>query len=78
MGLPQVERTITHKLLHRKRPRLFPMLDSITSPQLGERQAWTTIHQDVTSHSEEFAELEDSLWSSANVKSVPRCQTAKC
>jgi hypothetical protein len=34
------------------------MLDSITSPHLSERQAWTTIHQDLTNHSQEFAELE--------------------
>jgi uncharacterized protein DUF6308 len=34
MGLPQVERTVTQKLLHRKRPQLFPMLDSPTSPHL--------------------------------------------
>jgi hypothetical protein len=50
MGLPQVERATTHKLLHRKRPQLFPMLDSITSPHLGRRQAWATIHRDLTCH----------------------------
>ena len=59
MGLPQVERAITHKLLHHKRPELFPMLDSLTSPHLGAQHAWATIHRDLTRNCREFAELEE-------------------
>ena len=48
MGLPGVDRAITHKLLHRKRPWLFPMLDSVTSAHLGGFRAWATIWEDLT------------------------------
>jgi hypothetical protein len=59
MGLPGVDRAITHKLLHRKRPWLFPMLDSVTSAHLGGSRAWATIWEDLTRHEQEFVGLED-------------------
>jgi hypothetical protein len=59
MGLDNVDRAVTHKLLHRKRPWLFPMLDSVTSDHLGGPRAWATIHQDLKRHELEFVELED-------------------
>jgi Family of unknown function (DUF6308)/HD domain len=59
MGLPGVERAITHKLLHRKRPWLFPMLDSVTTEHLGGFRPWATIWADLTRHEQEFAALED-------------------
>jgi hypothetical protein len=42
MGPHGFDRAITHKLLHRKRPWLFPMLDSVTT-HLGGFRAWATI-----------------------------------
>jgi len=59
MGLHGVDRAITHKLLHRKRPWLFPMLDSVTTAHLGGVRAWATIWEDLTRHEQEFAALED-------------------
>lgn len=59
MGLRGVDRAITHKLLHRKRPWLFPMLDSVTTEHLGGFRAWTTISEDLTRHEQEFVVLED-------------------
>lgn len=59
IGLTGVDRAITHKLLHRKRPWLFPMLDSVTSAHLGGFRAWATIWEDLARHEQEFAGLED-------------------
>lgn len=59
MGLPQVDRAITHKVLHRKRPWLFPMLDSVTSDHLGHQHAWAAIHADLQRHVQEFTALEE-------------------
>jgi hypothetical protein len=59
MGLRGVDRAITHKLLHRKRPWLFPMLDSVTTAHLGGSRAWATIWEDLTRHEQEFVALED-------------------
>lgn len=59
MGLHGIDRAITHKLLHCKRPWLFPMLDSVTTGHLGGFRAWATIWEDLTRHEQEFAALED-------------------
>jgi hypothetical protein len=59
MGLRGVDRAITHKLLHRKRPWLFPMLDSVTTRHLGGLRAWATINCDLNQHKQEFVALEE-------------------
>lgn len=59
MGLQGIDRAITHKLLHHKRPWLFPMLDSVTTDHLGGFRAWATIWKDLRLQEQEFISLED-------------------
>lgn len=58
---------LTHKMLHHKRPRLFPLIDRQTLPRLkaqvqpGAGLYWAVIHRELTSNAEQFAALEASL-----------------
>ena len=58
MGVPYVEATITHKTLHHLRPKVFPMLDSLTLHVLGHREAWRTVHRELVTQAARFDELE--------------------
>ncbi len=49
---------VTHKTLHHKRPKLFPLLDSVTRRHLPDGRAWATIHDDLASQAEGWAQLE--------------------
>jgi hypothetical protein len=58
-GLSGVGPTITHKVLHRKRPWLFPIVDSETVERLSKCAGeWRTIHAELTSQVDEFKHLE--------------------
>jgi hypothetical protein len=50
-----------YKVLHLKRPALFPLIDNRTWPLLQDcgGPAWTTIHQDLKNQVERFRELEE-------------------
>ena len=58
---------LTHKLLHHKRPRLFPLIDQQTAPRLearvprGAGRFWAVIHRELTANAEQFSLLEDEL-----------------
>lgn len=69
MSAPDVDIAITHKVLHHKRPRHFPLLDNETYGLLPEKQAWKQIHEDI--QQPEFRELEE--WFEADIagRSLP-------
>lgn len=61
MGVEGVDVARCHKILHHKRPRVFPLIDSRTLPFLtGGPYAWASIHDDLTRDGAgtEWAELE--------------------
>lgn len=48
----------THKILHRLRPRLFPLIDGLTSPLLQhEGGNWAAVRHDLTTQQDRFAQL---------------------
>ena len=47
MSLPDVGIAITHKILHRKRPRLIPLLDGKTEKHLGAKNLWRVVYAHV-------------------------------
>jgi hypothetical protein len=55
---PDIGVALTHKVLHHKRPRLFPLIDGQTAKPLGQGTAWKTIHDDLKGDSAAFAALE--------------------
>ena len=64
MRTPDVKVALTHKLLHHKRPDLFPLIDGRTKPLLdAARQGpsegmWAVVHREITANSSQFAALE--------------------
>lgn len=58
MSARDVGVALTHKVLHHKRPRLFPLIDGRTVEVLGRTEAWKTIHQDLVEGASAFEELE--------------------
>lgn len=63
MGVPDVSLTLTHKILHRKRPWLFPLVDRQTVEVLGPASpggSWQTIYEEVTANAAAFEHLE--IW----------------
>lgn len=63
MGVEGSAIAVTHKLLHHKRPRLFPLLDNKTADLLlptNDEGAtlWQQIHSDLTTTSAEWEDLE--------------------
>ncbi|MGH2662486.1 MAG: DUF6308 family protein [Actinomycetota bacterium] len=59
MGAPDIEVTITHKILHHKRPDVFPLIDRSTLAGLGPGRAWLRIHDDLAATPGAWADLED-------------------
>ena len=51
---------ITHKTLHHKRPRLWPLLDNPTLKRFDE-MAWPAIHDQLTRQRDEWSRLEDDF-----------------
>jgi hypothetical protein len=56
--MPEIGVALTHKVLHHKRPRLFPLADGQTIKALGQGEAWQTIHRDLNRNAEPFEQLE--------------------
>lgn len=59
MCTPDVGLALTHKVLHHKRPALFPLLDNQTVAALPPGRAWLSIHQELTEGAAEFEDLEN-------------------
>lgn len=57
MGVEGVDVARAHKILHHKRPKLFPLIDNKTLPSLAPH-AWSRIHKDLTECSEGWTWLE--------------------
>jgi hypothetical protein len=58
-GIPGAGIAVTHKVLHHKRPSVFPLLDNKTSAALGGGgDAWLQIHRDLTATPDGWTELE--------------------
>ncbi len=74
MGVPGVEVARAHKILHHKRPSVFPLIDNETIPYLRTGgSAWATVHRDLTSTADAWSELEDVIGEavSGTVASTP-------
>jgi hypothetical protein len=66
MRTDEVAVALTHKLLHHKRPDLFPLIDGKTLPRLSPPRAqrksmglWAVLHQELNVNREQFARLEE-------------------
>ncbi|MGY1722754.1 DUF6308 family protein [Blastococcus sp. SYSU DS0533] len=58
-----IKTALTHKLLHHKRPELFPLIDNVTAPRLREHtdddvSLWGVIHRELSANGEQFDALE--------------------
>lgn len=60
MGVPGIEVARAHKILHHKRPSVFPLIDNQTLKRLG-RTAWRTVHGDLTATPAPWEWLERSM-----------------
>lgn len=69
-GLDTVGPTITHKVLHHKRPWLFPLLDGRTLKAYPTTGAWTGLYDDLHAHEEEFVALEAWFAREAGLRSA--------
>ena len=54
MGVRGVDVAVCHKILHHKRPCLYPLLDGITEGAYQAGKAWAEIHRELTTHHEQF------------------------
>lgn len=59
MSVPGCAVTVTHKILHHKWPKLFPLIDTLTLKHLPAESQWLAIHTDLSRHEPEFEELEE-------------------
>jgi hypothetical protein len=80
MGTDQVKVALTHKLLHHKRPGLFPLIDNQTAPLLRVRAdlagtgLWAAVHAELTENARALAALEGALSSLLNRPEDARLQ----
>jgi Family of unknown function (DUF6308) len=58
MGAPGLDVAITHKTLHHKRPRVFPLLDGRTAMAYPAGEAWASIHDDLNADPDAWEQLE--------------------
>jgi hypothetical protein len=64
MGTAHVDVARTHKVLHHKHPRHFPLIDGKTAPRLeqhtesGGVRLWAVIHRELRANESQFAALE--------------------
>jgi len=66
MRTPQVKVALTHKLLHHKRPELFPLIDGKTKPLLNAHAdeitgTWGVVHRELTANGDQFSALERAI-----------------
>lgn len=59
VGAPDVGVAIAHKLLHHKRPHLFPLVDGRTVKCFPEGKAWETIHGELVTSARDWTLLEE-------------------
>ncbi len=57
---------LTHKLLHHKRPLLFPLIDGLTAPKLkphrdGVVGLWGVVHRELQANADQFSALEKAF-----------------
>lgn len=57
-GAKGVGPTITDKVLHHKRPWLFPIFDDGTRQAMGAESAWRVLHAELQDQAEPFSHLE--------------------
>jgi len=57
--VPGIHMARTHKILHRVRPDVFPLLDNLTMGHLRAMESWSHIHDDLTQQVQAFTHLED-------------------
>lgn len=58
MGAGDVGVAVTHKILHHKRPDMFPLIDNRTLAAF-DKHPWAEIHDDLRASHDEWASLED-------------------
>jgi hypothetical protein len=68
-----VKTALTHKLLHHKRPDLFPLIDNLTAPYITAHQdeqvlLWGVVHRELTANVEQFDALERAFADLVNGK----------
>lgn len=69
-----IKTALTHKLLHHKRPDLFPLIDNQTMPRLTkltDQEAvgpWAIIHRELQANDEQFTALEKTFAQLVNGK----------
>ena len=62
MGVEGIDIARTHKILHHKRPRVFPLIDNETVRWLNSGgSAWASIHDDLTITSVDWSKLENTV-----------------
>lgn len=72
-GTPGAGMAVTHKVLHHKRPAVFPLLDNKTYEALGKPdRAWRSIHRDLVATVDAWGTLEGAFVREARArKGVP-------
>lgn len=60
ISAPGIERARTHKILHHKRPDVFPLLDNETADYVSP-DPWGKIHDDLLATADAWESLEDQL-----------------
>jgi hypothetical protein len=72
-GVPGSGIAVTDKVLHHKRPSIFPLLDNKTYAELGSPpDPWRHIHQDLTATAQAWQELDRAFAEAAtNRQGVP-------
>lgn len=74
MSPKNIKLAIAHKILHHKRPRLFPLIDRRTQPIIASTSApdlWTQIHRDLRGNDTQFDYLEQVLEEQCKSQNTP-------
>jgi hypothetical protein len=58
MSLKWIKVATTHKVLHHKDPRHFPLIDNVTAKAYSKTEGWLGIHSEVGGQKRAFVELE--------------------
>ncbi|MHB8457722.1 MAG: DUF6308 family protein, partial [Acidimicrobiales bacterium] len=62
IGVDGIDVACTHKILHHKRPKVFPLVDNETVDQLtGSGSAWEAILHDLRAVPDAWSQLEDEV-----------------
>ncbi|MGH3530141.1 MAG: DUF6308 family protein [Pseudonocardiaceae bacterium] len=61
MGVDGIDIARTHKILHHKRPRVFPLIDNQTIDLVGRSTAWITIYDDLKTAGPVWDRLEHAI-----------------